>query len=118
MFRWLFHVALVVAITLVGWVVLWWLLAYAQALPRFGFVLLHYGLAILVFGSLFLAYYHTIDHFAAGKTAAIVTITLVLVQFIFQTFFYQGSGQWLTLVDWLIPTILTAGVVYSARELS
>lgn len=118
MFRWLFHVAIVVALALVGWVVLWWLLAYAQVLPRLGFILAHYGLVVLVFGSLFLAYYHTIDHFAAWKTSAIVTIAVVLAQFIFQTFFYQGAGQWLTVVDWLIPTILMSGVVYSVRELS
>ncbi|MEK7139684.1 MAG: hypothetical protein AAB817_03230 [Patescibacteria group bacterium] len=117
MWRWLWNCLLVMAWTLTSWVVLWWLLAYAQTLPRLAFVLVHYGLIILVFGSLFLLYYHTLDHFAAWETAALAVISVVVIQFIFQTFFYQGTGEWLTVADWLIPTVITAGVVYSVREI-
>ena len=106
------NIFIVAGFTTTAWFIALGALTVLQRLPRIGFILAHYGVDVLVFGAVFLAYYHYFGQVTPFVAMAYAMITLFVLEFFFWQFVYVGEKTYLNFVDWVVPAFLIATTIY------
>ena len=108
----------VVSGTVLGWAIALGALFITRNIPRVAFIPLHYLLNILVF--LFLSI--ILRRIGVTYTALVFTVAVGGVLLALEIFYWvfvnpQAAAQYLTVIDWIIPSILIFITVYIVSRL-
>jgi len=98
--------------SLVGWALGLGIFSKLQHLPKVSFIIAHYVIDIVLFGTLFFVYYKYFSHFSPFTTMVIAMITLFVVEFIFWRYFYTGNLWFLNFWDWIVPAFIVTSTIY------
>ena len=106
------RVATVAITTFIPWLITLAAFDVSRSLARPAFVGVHYLLVVLLYGVAFGIYFRDRKEVDPFTVTAIAMLCLFAYEFIYIAFFSQGSGWFLTYIDWLVPAFLIASTVY------
>ena len=96
-----------------AWALIEMFVNLCHKLKRRSYVLLHYAVIILAFGSVFTVYFRFFEGkemvFAVTMTAMLFVLLYELVVF---RYLYSGERWFLNWTDWIFPIFLAASVIY------
>lgn len=104
--------ATILIASFIPWLITLAALGAAASLPRTFFLFFHYALCVLLFGIAFAIYFRGHSWTKPFTVMANAIISILIFEFVYVCFVYEGEFRFLTYLDWIVPLFLIATTIY------
>lgn len=106
------QILMVSLFSFLGWIITLFIIALLKDIPRIAFVIVHYLINIIIFGSIFALYFKYLNHYSPFMIMAIAMITIFILEFVYFKFIYTSDIWFLNFLDWILPAFILASTIY------
>lgn len=102
----------ILVLAFIPWLIIHAAMGAGTMLPRPFFIILHYTLAVLLFGIVFAIYYKWHTEARPFTVMASAMVGVFVFEVVYLGWMDEGERQFLNYIDWIVPMFLIASTIY------